>query len=53
VFDLVITGVADAGLCAARTQRIRHLGRHARDRRLKILIPCTAGPPQARRLTAR
>jgi hypothetical protein len=47
VFDLVLTGVADAGLRAARTQRIRHLGRLTHDRRFKTLIPCPAVPPQA------
>ena len=44
VFDLVLTGVADAGLRSARSRRIRHLGRRARAPRLETLIPCPARP---------
>jgi hypothetical protein len=45
VFDLLLTGVPDADLRATRTQRIRHLGRLADDRRFETRVPCPARPP--------
>lgn len=42
VFDLILTGVADADLRAARTARILELGRLTRDRRFTTLVPCPA-----------
>jgi hypothetical protein len=46
VFDLLLTGVADADLRAARTRRIRHLGRLADDRRFETRVACPARPPR-------
>jgi hypothetical protein len=42
VFDMILTGVSDADLRAARTARLLGLGRLADDPRFTAIVPCPA-----------